>query len=57
MVGYELNRQWKLRLNLDNIGNKAYVAGVRQRLGEQSRSSAVEYGEGRTVRLTALYQF
>ena len=57
MVGYELNRQWKLRLNLENIGNKAYVAGVRQRLGEQSRSSAVEYGEGRTARVTATYQF
>jgi len=33
------------------------VAGVRQRLGEQSRSSAVEYGEGRTARVTATYQF
>lgn len=57
MVGYEVNRQWRLRLNLENLGNKAYVAGVRARPGEQSRSSAVEYGEGRTARLTATYQF
>ena len=57
MVDYEVNRHWKLRLNLENLGNKAYVAGVRARPGEQSRSSAVEYGEGRTARLTATYQF
>ncbi len=57
MVSYEVNRQWSLRLNINNLGNKAYVAGVRQRLGEQSRSSAVEYGEGRSVRLAATYQF
>lgn len=57
MVGYEVNPQWKLRLNLDNLGNKAYVAGVRQQLGSESRSSAIEYGEGRSARLTAMYQF
>lgn len=57
MVGYEVNPQWKLRLNVDNLGNKAYVAGVRQQLGAESRSSAVEYGEGRSARVTAMYQF
>ncbi|MDR0200643.1 MAG: TonB-dependent siderophore receptor [Delftia acidovorans] len=57
MVDYEINPRWRVRLNLGNIGNARYVAAVRQQAGQASRSSAIEYGEGRTARITATYQF
>ena len=57
MVGYQVNPQWRLQFNIDNITNKAYVSGVRARPGEASRSSAIEYGAGRSARISAHYQF
>ncbi|MDU2613144.1 MAG: hypothetical protein E7C76_20160, partial [Pseudomonas aeruginosa] len=50
-------RDLKLQLNLDNLFDKAYVERVRQVYGNQSRSSAIEYGDGRTAILSAIYAF
>lgn len=57
MLGYQATRDLKLQLNLDNLFDKAYVERVRQVYGNQSRSSAIEYGDGRTAILSAIYAF
>ncbi|MGU1882907.1 TonB-dependent receptor [Pseudomonas aeruginosa] len=57
MLGYQATRDLKLQLNLDNLFDKVYVERVRQVYGNQSRSSAIEYGDGRTAILSAIYAF
>lgn len=57
MVSYDVDKHFRLQLNVDNLGNKAYVERVRQVLGSESRSSALEYGDGRAAMLTASYKF
>ena len=57
MVGYQVNRQLDLQLNVNNLFDKAYVERVRQQNGNAARSSAIEYGADRAAILTANYQF
>ena len=57
MLGYQAARDLKLQLNLDNLFDKAYVERVRQVSGSQTRSSAIEYGDGRSAILSAVYAF
>lgn len=57
MLGYAPNKNLKFLLNIDNLFNKAYVERVRQTLGSASRSSAIEYGDGRFAVLSAVYSF
>lgn len=57
MLGYAPNRHLRFQLNIDNLFNKAYVDRVRQVLGNASRSSAIEYGDGRSAVLSAVYSF
>ncbi|BBH46431.1 TonB-dependent receptor [Pseudomonas sp. KU43P] len=57
MVGYQVNRQLDLQLNLNNLFDKAYVERVRQQNGSSARSSAIEYGASRAAIVTANYQF
>ncbi len=57
MASYDVNRNLKLQLNVDNLTDKAYVERVRQTLGSDSRSSAIEYGDGRSAVLSARYLF
>ncbi|EHP44448.1 putative TonB-dependent receptor [Cupriavidus basilensis OR16] len=57
MLGYAPNKNLKFQLNVDNLFNKAYVERVRQTLGSASRSSAIEYGDGRFAVLSAVYSF
>lgn len=57
MLGYAPNKNLKFQLNIDNLFNKAYVERVRQTLGSASRSSAIEYGDGRFAVLSAVYSF
>lgn len=57
MLGYEANRRLRFQLNVDNLFDRGYVERVRQRPGNASRSSAVEYGDGRAATLSAIYKF
>jgi len=57
MLGYAPNKRLRFQLNVDNLFNKAYVERVRQSLGSASRSSALEYGDGRAAVLSAVYSF
>ncbi|KWH52900.1 TonB-dependent receptor [Burkholderia anthina] len=57
MAGYEVNRRLRFQLNIDNLFDRAYVERVRQVLGSESRSSAVEFGDGRSAMLSAVYKF
>lgn len=57
MIGYRVNRELDLQLNVNNVFDKDYVERVRTQIGAQTRSSALEYGDGRTAILTASYTF
>lgn len=57
MLGYAINRNLSLQLNIENLTNAAYIERVRQNPGNAQRSSAVEYGDGRSVVLTALWRY
>jgi len=57
MLGYQVNRQLDLQLNVNNLFDKAYVERVRQQNGSAARSSAIEYGASRAAILTANYRF
>ena len=56
MASYDVNRNLKLQLNVENLADKAYVERVR-RVAGASRSSAIEYGDGRSAMLSAIYKF
>ncbi|MDY7219783.1 TonB-dependent siderophore receptor [Denitrificimonas sp. JX-1] len=57
LVAYQVNDQLNVQLNMNNIFDKDYVERVRQRPGDDSRSSAVEFGDGRNVVLSTTYKF
>jgi len=57
LVAYQVNDQFNVQLNLNNIFDKDYVERVRQRTGADSRSSAVEFGDGRHLILSTTYTF
>ena len=57
LVAYQVNDQFNVQLNMNNIFDKDYVERVRQRPGDDSRSSAVEFGDGRNVVLSTTYKF
>lgn len=57
LVAYQVNNELNVQLNLNNIFDKDYVERVRQRPGDDSRSSAVEFGDGRNVVLSTTYKF
>ncbi|MFC5698844.1 TonB-dependent receptor [Pseudomonas sp. GCM10022186] len=57
MVGYRVNEDLDLQLNVNNLFDKDYVERVRLQNGTDARSSAIEYGDARSAILTATYSF
>jgi len=57
MASYKVNSNLNVQLNIDNLANKTYVETVRTGVGTPGRSSTVEYGDGRSVVLSANYRF
>lgn len=57
MLGYKINKNVDLQLNVNNVFNKTYVSRVRQVAGTNARSSAIEYGDARTALLTMNVSF
>ncbi|MDD1506850.1 TonB-dependent receptor [Pseudomonas sp. CNPSo 3701] len=57
MVGYTVNENLDLQLNVNNLFDEDYVERVRQQAGAAARSSAIEYGDGRSALLSATYSF
>ena len=57
MLGYKVNENLDLQLNVNNLFDKDYVERVRAQAGTAARSSAIEYGDGRTALLSATYSF
>lgn len=57
MVGYRVNDDLDLQLNVNNLFNKDYVERVRQQNGNAARSSAIEYGDARSAIVSATYSF
>lgn len=57
MVGYQVNKNLDLQLNVNNLFDEDYVERVRQTPGTAARSAAIEYGDGRSAILSANYSF
>ncbi|WP_375740131.1 TonB-dependent receptor [Pseudomonas boanensis] len=57
MVGYKVNENLDLQLNVNNLFDEDYVERVRQNIGTNARSSAIEYGDARSAILSATYSF
>jgi len=57
MLGYKATANLDLQLNLSNLANTRYVERVRTVAGTDTRSSAVEYGDGRAAVLSTVYRF
>ncbi|MFP6860653.1 TonB-dependent receptor [Pseudomonas sp.] len=57
MLGYKVNNELDLQLNMNNLFDKDYVQNVRQNVGLNTRSSAIEYGDARSAVLSATYRF
>lgn len=57
MLGYKVNENLDLQLNVNNLFDKTYVERVRQNIGTDSRSSAIEYGDARSAILSATLRF
>ncbi|MFP6850651.1 MAG: TonB-dependent siderophore receptor [Pseudomonas sp.] len=57
MLGYKVNKELDLQLNMNNLFDKDYVQNVRQNVGTNTRSSAIEYGDARSAVLSATYAF
>ncbi|WP_416422824.1 TonB-dependent siderophore receptor [Pseudomonas sp. App30] len=57
MLGYKVTKELDLQLNVDNLLNTHYVERVRTVEGNNKRSSAIEYGDGRSAVLSAVYKF
>ncbi|WP_207246459.1 TonB-dependent siderophore receptor, partial [Pseudomonas sp. GW531-T4] len=49
MLGYKVNHNLDLQLNVNNLFDKDYVERVRQQNGSTARSSAIEYGDARAA--------
>ena len=54
LVGYEFSKNFNLQLNVYNLFDKEYVQSVRQNVGLNTRSSAIEYGDARSAVLSAM---
>ena len=57
MLAYRVTDSLSAQLNVNNLFDKEYVERVRPRPGTESRSSAVEIGDGRAGILTLDYRF
>ncbi len=57
MLGYRVNAQLDLQLNLDNLLDAHYVERMRSVTGTHVRSSSIEYGDARSAVLSAVYRF
>lgn len=57
MASYQVNDAFNLQLNVNNLFDEEYVERVRGRPGLDSRSSAVELGDGRSAVVSANYRF
>jgi catecholate siderophore receptor len=57
MLGYRASDNLELQLNLSNLTDRKYVERVRTVIGSDTRSSAVEYGDGRAAVLSSVYRF
>lgn len=57
MLGYKVNDNLDLQLNVNNLFDKDYVERVRQNVGLNTRSSAIEYGDARSAILSTTYRF
>ncbi|MGY4817183.1 TonB-dependent receptor [Pseudomonas chlororaphis subsp. piscium] len=57
MLGYKVNHNLDLQLNVNNLFDKDYVERVRQQNGSTARSSAIEYGDARAAIMSATYSF
>lgn len=57
MASYQVNDDFSVQLNVNNLFNKEYTERVRARPGLEDRSSAVELGDGRAAILSANYRF
>nr|WP_206063607.1 TonB-dependent siderophore receptor [Oceanimonas sp. MB9] len=57
MASYQVTDAFSLQLNVNNLFDEEYVERVRGRPGTDTRSSAVELGDGRSAVLSANYRF
>lgn len=57
MASYQVNEAFSLQLNVNNLFDEEYVERVRSNNGSDTRSSAVELGDGRSAVLSANYRF
>nr|WP_243453977.1 TonB-dependent siderophore receptor [Oceanisphaera pacifica] len=57
MASYKVNDAFSLQLNVNNLFDEEYVERVRGRPGTDTRSSAVELGDGRSAVVSANYRF
>ncbi len=57
MLGYQVSKELDVQLNLDNLLNARYIERVRTVTGNNKRSSAVEFGDGRSAVVSAVYRF
>lgn len=57
LVGYEVNNELSLQLNLYNLFDKEYYDRIRTTAGTTARSSSLVPGDGRSAVLTANYSF
>lgn len=57
MASYQVNDALSMQLNVNNLFDKEYAERVRGRAGDDSRSSALELGDGRSAVLSANYRF
>ncbi|MGH8434592.1 MAG: TonB-dependent receptor [Pseudomonas sp.] len=57
LVGYEVNDELNLQLNLYNLFDKEYYDRIRTAAGDGARSSSLVPGDGRSAVLTASYSF
>lgn len=57
MASYQISNAFSLQLNINNLFDEEYVERVRGNNGTESRSSAVELGDGRSAVLSANYRF
>ena len=57
MLGYKVNKQLDLQLNLDNLLDTQYAERIRNTTGNAKRSSSIEYGDARSAVLSAVYSF
>ena len=57
MASYQVNDALSMQLNVNNLFDEEYAERVRGRQGDDSRSSALELGDGRSTVVSANYRF